>query len=105
MYRKTLSDHGFHFQEIYQVLKQNELYTKLSKCEFDKSKIDYLDHNYNRKNINNEWKDKNMKMKKWKTPADQIQLKSFLQFTRFYLRFLKGFARLIQDFTTMLGKV
>ncbi|OAE32878.1 hypothetical protein AXG93_3052s1080 [Marchantia polymorpha subsp. ruderalis] len=43
-------------------------------------------------------------IQKWIAPEDQTQLKSFLGLTGFYRRFVKGFARLAQALTSMLGK-
>lgn len=44
VYNKTLNDHRGHLQEVLQVLRDNQLYVKASKCEFDNSEVHYLDH-------------------------------------------------------------
>lgn len=44
IYSKTLIDHKKHLREVLKVLRENSLYVKASKCEFDKSEVDYLSH-------------------------------------------------------------
>lgn len=44
MYSKTLNDYRVHLGKILQVLKDNQLYAKVSKYEFGKSKLNILDH-------------------------------------------------------------
>lgn len=44
IYNKILADHKNHICEIFQVLRENNLYAKTSKYEFGKSEVDYLGH-------------------------------------------------------------
>lgn len=41
---KTLNYHIYHLQELLQILKENELYIKVSKCDFGKAKFYDMDH-------------------------------------------------------------
>lgn len=43
-------------------------------------------------------------IQRWQAIEDQTQLKSFLDLTSFYCRFVKAFARLAQALTFLLGK-
>ena len=44
IYSKTKEEHDEHLHIILQVLRENKLYAKFSKCEFFKDKIQYLGH-------------------------------------------------------------
>jgi hypothetical protein len=42
VYSKLVAEHEEHFQHVLQILRENKLYAKLSKCEFFSSKVEYL---------------------------------------------------------------
>jgi len=44
VYGKTWEEHLKHVKQTLDVLKQENLYVKLSKCEFDKTSLNYLGH-------------------------------------------------------------
>jgi hypothetical protein len=42
VYSKLVAKHEEHFRHVLQILKENKLYAKLSKCEFFSSQVEYL---------------------------------------------------------------
>jgi len=44
IFRKTWEEHLKHVKQTLDVLKRKTLYIKLSKCEFGKTSLDYLEH-------------------------------------------------------------
>ena len=44
VFSTTLDEHVFHVKKVFDVLKREELYVKLSKCEFEKTSLVYLGH-------------------------------------------------------------
>ena len=44
IYRKTLQDHVKHLEHVFQLLEQNKLYLKQSKCTFAQTSLEYLGH-------------------------------------------------------------
>ena len=44
VYSKGLGDHIHHVRQILEVLRQNKLYAKVSKCAFFQSNVEYLGH-------------------------------------------------------------
>ena len=44
IYTANLEEHLVHFQLVFQVLLNNQLYAKLSKCRFGVASVDYLGH-------------------------------------------------------------
>ena len=51
VYSRTKAEHLEHLEIVLQILKENQLYGKLSKCEFMKHKIEYLGHVISNKGI------------------------------------------------------
>ena len=44
IFSKSWNEHVFHVKKVLDVLKKEKLYVKLSKCEFGKTSLVYLDH-------------------------------------------------------------
>ena len=44
VYSKSEKEHKEHLRIVLQILKENQLYAKFSKCEFYKDNIQYLGH-------------------------------------------------------------
>jgi hypothetical protein len=44
VYAKSEEEHGNHLRMVLQVLREHQLYSKLSKCSFYQKKIHYLGH-------------------------------------------------------------
>ncbi|KAL3699317.1 hypothetical protein R1sor_017339 [Riccia sorocarpa] len=103
VYSRTVAEHQRHLQQVLQVLRDNQLYAKLSKCEFGKTEVDYLGHRVSAKGIQ-VMEEKVEAIQRWSAPQDQTQLKSFLGLTGFYRRFVRRFAQISQPLTLLLGK-
>jgi hypothetical protein len=44
MFSKTLEDHKIHLAQVFEILRNNRLFAKLTKREFAQEKIEYLGH-------------------------------------------------------------
>jgi hypothetical protein len=44
IYYKSEEEHENHLRMVLQILREHQLYAKLSKCSFDQKKIHYLGH-------------------------------------------------------------
>ncbi|KAL3696638.1 hypothetical protein R1sor_010714 [Riccia sorocarpa] len=100
---RTFAEHQRYLRQVLQILRDNQLYAKLSKCEFGKTEVDYLGHRVSAKGI--QVMEENVEaIQRWTAPQDQTQLKSFLGLTGFYRRFVRRFAHISQSLTSMLGK-
>jgi len=44
IYSKTLEEHEEHLRLVFQCLRENNLYAKMSKCSFFQSEIHYIRH-------------------------------------------------------------
>ena len=44
VYSQTLEEHVQHLRQVFQVLRDNELYVKLEKCSFAKQEVEFLGH-------------------------------------------------------------
>lgn len=90
MYSETLEMHKEHLRKVLQLLKENQLYAKASKCAFGMEKVDYLGHVIFRKGIATDLK-KIKAMWVWLTPSNIMSLRGFLGHIGHYRRFIRGY--------------
>jgi len=69
IYSKFEEEHKEHLRIILQVLREHQLYAKLSKCDFYKDKIQYLSHVISKDGISVD-PDKIKAIIKWHVPKD-----------------------------------
>ena len=90
VYSKNESDHMNHLRMILQVLKENQLFSMYSKCEFLLRSVVFLGHI-----IFSEGFEfiptKTEAFKNWPRPLNPTDIKSFLGLAGYYRRFVDGF--------------
>lgn len=102
-FSKTLEDHKKHLQEVFDILKSNNLYLKQSKCSFAKAKIEYLGHVISRAGVATT-PDKIEAVREWEPPLDAKQLRSFLGLAGYYRKFIKDYGLISKPLTDLLKK-
>ena len=81
-----------------QVLKENKLYAKLSKCEFWLKKVSFLGHVISGGGIAVD-PSKVDAVLQWETPKSVTEIISFLGLAGYYRRFIEGFSKLALSLT------
>lgn len=90
-------------EAIFQTLQQGEFYLKQSKCLFAQENIEYLGHIVSGKGVTPE-PSKIQAMVRWPNPMTVKELCVFLGLTRFYRKFIKGYAAIAAPLTSLLCK-
>jgi hypothetical protein len=103
VYSTTWKEHLTHLESILQVLQQNTLYVKLSKCAFGVEEIEYLGHVVSGRGVAMETT-KVEAVNNWPTPKNLKQLRGFLGLTGYYRRFIKSYAKIAAPLTDLLRK-
>ena len=91
IYSDTPEEHTKHLRQVLQLLRDNKLYAKLSKCEFFEEKARFLGHIVGPDGIQAD-PDKVSAVEKWPVPKDAPQLRSFLGLANHMARFIKDFS-------------
>jgi hypothetical protein len=103
IYSGSLEEHAEHLRKVFQRRKENKLYAKFEKCEFEVMEVDFLGH----KIIQEGLKMDDHKVKAildWELPKLVQALRSFLRLASYYRKFIKNFAKMAAPLTILLKK-
>ena len=91
IYTQTKEEHRVLVRRVLQILKENHLFLKPEKCEFEKDHVDYLGVvvSTNGEAMDHE---KVKAIKDWPTPRKLVEVQEFIGFLNFYWRFIEGFS-------------
>ena len=91
VYSKYREDHDTHLRVVLETLRNEQLYAKLSKCEFWLREVSFLRHIVSEEGIQVDTK-KIEVIIEWKPPRNVTKVRSFLGLAGYYRRFVEGFS-------------
>jgi hypothetical protein len=103
VFSASVEEHIEHLRRVFTVLRQHKLYAHPGKCEFFKSKIDFLGHTISADGIAMN-QNKVQAVQDWPALTSVQQLQSFLGFTGYYRRFVPDYAKITAPLTDLLKK-
>ncbi|KAH0706582.1 hypothetical protein KY289_011658 [Solanum tuberosum] len=103
IYSKSEGDHMKHLRMVLQVLKDQQLYDKFSKCEFWLRSVALLGHIVSSMGIEGNPK-KSDAVKSWLRPLSSNDIRSFLGLAGYYRRFVEDFYSIASPLTTLTQK-
>ena len=103
VYSKDRESHDALLQVVLKTLRKEQLYAKLSKCEFWKNEVFFLGHIVSKEGIRVD-PNKIEVVVEWKPPRNVTEVRSFLGLAGYYRRFVKGFFMTAAPMTRLLQK-
>jgi hypothetical protein len=103
IYSKTWEEHEHHLNMVLKVLREHQLYAKLSKCSFYQKQIHYLGHIISKDGIAVD--PENIEaIRKWSAPKNVTEVRSFMGLAGYYRRFIGGFSKIAHPITYLQRK-
>ena len=100
IFSRTLEEHYGHLREVFERLRQAGLKLKPSKCEFERSKINYLGHVISSEGVQPD-PSKVIAVQNISKPSTVTDIRSFLGLTGYYRQHIKDYAKIAQPLTAL----
>ena len=104
VYSGSPEEHAEHLRTVLKILRERQLYSKFSKCQFWLDKVAFLGHVISAEGISVALQ-KIKAIVNWKPPRNVSKLHSFLGFAGYYRKFVEGFSKIATPLTNLLKKV
>ncbi|GKD28061.1 putative reverse transcriptase domain-containing protein [Tanacetum coccineum] len=99
----TWEEHEVHLGLVLELLKEEKLYAKFSKCKFWLREVQFLGHVINGDGIHVD-PSKIEAVKNWEAPRTSSEVCSFLGLVGYYRRFIKNFSKIAKSLTILTQK-
>ncbi|GKE05403.1 putative reverse transcriptase domain-containing protein [Tanacetum coccineum] len=103
VYSKNEEEHGKHLKIVLELLKNERLYAKFSKCDFLLDSVQLLGHVIDRSGVHVD-PAKIEAIKSWVEPTTPMEVRQFLGLAGYYRRFIKGFSLISKPRTKLTHK-
>ena len=103
VYSRDLVSHVAHVCKTLEILRQHHLYSKVSKCSFFQSSVEYLGHVVSDKGLSPD-PAKVQAVSNWKMPTNVSEIRSFLGLAGYYCRYIPDFAKIAAPLTNLMRK-
>ncbi|WVZ26804.1 hypothetical protein V8G54_000096 (mitochondrion) [Vigna mungo] len=103
IYSKNREEHVEHLRIALEILREHQLYGKLSKCEFWLSDVQFLGHVISGQGISVD-PTKIEAVLKWEHPTSVTEVRSFVGLAGYYRRFVKDFSKIVGPLTQLTRK-
>jgi hypothetical protein len=103
VFSKTQEEHLEHLRKVFELLRENKLFAKLTNCRFAKSELEYFGHVVGKDGIKVD-PQKIETVTTWARPNDVSQLRSFLGLNNYFRRFIQGYSTLVAPLTHLTRK-
>nr|GFA87057.1 putative reverse transcriptase domain-containing protein [Tanacetum cinerariifolium] len=103
IYSKNKEEHGEHLKTILNLLKDEKLYVKFSKCDFWLNFVQFLRHVIDSSGIHVD-PAKIQAIKSWAAPTTPTEVRQFLGLAGYYRRFIKEFSLIAKPLSKLTQK-
>ena len=103
IFSNSPEEHLKHLDTVLRILKEQQLYCKLKKCEFCKPELRFVGDIVSGSGVQPD-PAKVAAVKDWPAPHNVHELRKFLGFTNYFRKFLQGYSQRTKPLTALLKK-
>ena len=103
IFSDNLEEHRKHVCIVFERLRQNRLYIKLEKCEFEQTQIQFLGYIISPDGVGMD-PEKIKAVVDWPAPGNIKEIQRFVGFANFYRKFIRNFSKVIAPITQLTKK-
>jgi len=103
IYSRTQEEHAEYLRLVLGILREKQLYVKLSKCEFWMDEVQFLGHVISTQGIAVD-PTKVDAVVKWESPKSAMEIRSFVGLAGYCRRFIEGFSKTVAHLTQLTRK-
>ena len=103
IYSQSEWEHEYHFRIVLQLLRDNQLYIKFSKCEFWLTEVRFLGHVVSASGVSVDQEKVEVVMS-WERLKSVFEIRSFFGLAGYYRRFIEDFSRIAAPMTSLTRK-
>ena len=103
IYSQLEEEYDDHLRIVLQLLRDHQLYSKFSKCEFWFTEVSFLGHMVSASDVSVD-PEKVEAVMSWERPKSVFKIRSFLGLAGYYRRFIEDFSRLAAPMTRLTRK-
>jgi hypothetical protein len=100
---KSPEEHIEHLEAVLKILRANQLYVKIQKCEFNKPEVHFLGFIAGKGGLKVDPR-KIAVVEEWPTPKDNHEVRQFLGLTNYFRKFIQGYATIAAPLQELTGK-
>ncbi|GJP60953.1 hypothetical protein CLOP_g18172 [Closterium sp. NIES-67] len=93
IYSRDMEQHVEHLRRVFEILRRERFYVKLSKSEFALEKVQFLGHLVSAQGVHFDPK-KVEALRTWKTPENVKELQQFVGFANYFNRFVPQYVKI-----------
>jgi len=97
---RTREEHAEHLRTVLNILREKQLYAKLSKCDFWMLEIHFLGHVISAQVISVD-PSKVEVVLQWERPKTVTEIRSFVRLAGYYRSFIEGFSKIVAPLTQL----
>ena len=103
VYSSSEEEHEQHLEAVLARLRKHQLFAKQSKCVFFTDSVDFLGHTVSAKGVEVDEQKLDI-VRKWPTPSNVHELRSFMGLANFFRRFVRRYAHIAAPLHALTSK-
>ena len=101
VYSRSKEEHLMHLRQLFEILRENKLYAKRSKCSIGVEQVEFLGHKVTPQGVHTQNRIVEDVLA-WPVPKSIHDVQRFLGLANYYRKFIRGYAKMVQPISDIV---